>query len=85
MPAPTASPDEALRAFLAARRKVIGHLIFIGICCVLAFILRKLLHLPTVMIGAVLLAGLAVFATDIFRMFLRRHELQRALRQTVHN
>jgi uncharacterized membrane protein YgdD (TMEM256/DUF423 family) len=77
------SPAEAERAFLAARRTVFHHLIFITVCCVLAFILRKLLHLPSVMIGSIFFVGLAVFATDIVRLFLRRHQLKRALTQAA--
>jgi len=80
--APTVA--EAQRAFLAARRTVFGHLIFVVLCCVLTFILRKLLHLPSIMIGAVFFAAFVVFATDIIRMFICRHHLKRALNRESH-
>lgn len=76
---------EAERAFRQARRTVFGHVIFVGVCCVLALIFRKLLHLPTVMIGAILIAAFVVFANDIIRMFLRRHQLKRALHREAGN
>ena len=75
-----AARDEIERLELAyrrARRTIIGHVIFLGVCCLVAVVLRRSFRLPPLILATVLIVALLVFAGDIMKLFYSRNELRR--------
>ncbi|MEO7415007.1 MAG: hypothetical protein ABIZ81_16830 [Opitutaceae bacterium] len=60
-----------------AKRTLIGHAIFVIICCFVALILRKLLRYPPQLAWTVFAAPMLVFSGDIARWLWRSHQLNR--------
>jgi hypothetical protein len=60
-----------------AKRTLIAHAIFVGLCCIAALMLRKLLRLPPTLAWTVFAVPLVVFSGDIARFFWRSHQLNR--------
>jgi hypothetical protein len=56
---------------------LIGHAIFVGLCCIAALMLRKLLRFPPQLAWTVFAVPLIVFSGDIARWMWRSHQLNR--------
>lgn len=76
------SPTEQETAALeAAYRKslftVLGHLVFVVVCCGGALVLRRMFGLPPAFLSVVFLVALVLFGGDIFRFLRLRYRVQR--------
>ena len=75
---PTEDEIEAVEAaYRKSLYKVVGHLVFIVVCCVAAAMLRQVMGLPPAFLSAVLIVALLLFSGDIFLFFRLRNKLQR--------
>ncbi len=64
-------------AYRRALFKVLGHLVFVVVCCAAAFVLRRMFGLPPAFLSIVFLVALVLFGGDIFRFLRLRYRVQR--------
>lgn len=71
--------DDEIASLQAAYRralfKLVFHLIFIVICCLIAAFLRQAMGLPPAFLSAVLIVALLLFSPDIFRFLVLRNKV----------
>ena len=72
---------EVERAYRKARWTMLGHVIFLGLCCGAAVMLRRVFKLPPALLGVVFIVALIVFGGDIMN-FLRLRDRRRRLAES---
>ena len=68
---------ELEKAQRRAKFTLIGHAVFVGLCCFAALMLRQMLRYPPQLAWTVFAVPLVVFSGDIARWFWRSHKLKR--------
>lgn len=69
--------DALLRAYQKSRRAVIGHVIFLAVCCVAALLLRRYFNLPPLLCWTVFAVAGLVFSGDILQLISCHVKLKR--------
>jgi hypothetical protein len=64
-------------AYRRAKLTIIGHVLFLGGCCLIGVITRRAFGLPPIFLATVLIAALLLFGGDIMKVFYCRNELRR--------
>ena len=77
MPATRDELERSEQAYRRSRRTVLGHVVFLGVCCTAAFLLRRTFRLPSIFLFTVFVVALLAFAGDIMKFLHCRHELHR--------
>jgi hypothetical protein len=65
------------KAYGRSRRTIFGHVIFLGVACTVAIVLRRSFKLTPILLATVLIVALLVFAGDIMKFLYHRNELRR--------
>jgi len=65
------------RAYHRALRTVVGHALFVAVCCAGAIALRRFFKLPSALLGVVFIVALIVFGGDIVKFLRARDRLRR--------
>jgi len=60
-----------------AKRTVLGHALFVALCCAIALVLRRFFRFPPQLSWTVFAVPLLVFSSDIIRWRWRLHQLKR--------
>jgi len=74
------SLDEITRlevAYRRAKRTIFGHLIFVGLACLVGVVIRRAVGLPQIFLATVFIVALVLFGGDIMKLLYCRNELRR--------
>jgi hypothetical protein len=64
-------------AYRKSRWTIIGHGIFLFLCCLVAIVVRRMAGLPPALLTGVFIVALLLFGGDFFRFVNTRRRLQR--------
>ncbi|HEX2854190.1 MAG TPA: hypothetical protein VHO24_13215 [Opitutaceae bacterium] len=64
-------------SYRKSRRTVLGHFVFLLVCCIVAVALRRFFRFPPILAWTVFVVAGVVFARDIGNFFLLRYKVIR--------
>jgi cytochrome c biogenesis protein CcdA len=74
-----------VQAYRKARWTIVGHAVFVVVCCVGVVMLRRAFRLPSALLGVVFIVALIVFGGDIMKFFRCRDRLRRLTEDQSHH